>query len=262
MKYVKIKRYGQITAVSFDRGKAANPLSYDLMRELTDAARGFEDDFETSAIVLTGRPDNFSMGFDLSDPEASRLRDAGLAERRQAVITGKRMCQAWEDLQPLTISAVEGWCVGGGVALMVATDLRVMSETAGLYVPEVERGLNMSWGSVPRITNLVGPARAKRIIILAEKIMANRAVDWGLADEIVTEGSTLGAAMEMASCAASMPAVAVRMCKQDINAYANALAGVASHADHDQFTLAQESKDANEGINAFLEKRRPRFTGE
>lgn len=261
MKYVTVRRHGPISVVSFDRGHAANPLCYELMQELTVVAREFETDFETSAIVLTGRADNFSMGFDLSDPETGRLRDAGLAERRQAVMTGKRMCQAWEDLQPLTISAIEGWCVGGGVALSVATDLRIVGKSSGLYVPEIERGLNMSWGSVPRITNLVGPARAKRVILLAEKIKADRAQDWGLADEVVGDGATVDAALEMAARAAALPVVALRMCKQDINAYANALASVASHADYDQFTLTQGSKDAQEGINAFLEKRPPRFTG-
>lgn len=259
MNYVKIEKQGFVSIVSFDRGKRANPLSYDLMRELTEAARGFEDDHETSAVVLTGRSDNFSMGFDLADPETQRLRQASLAERRLGVALGKRMCQAWEDVQPLTISAIEGWCVGGGVALSVATDLRVIGESTQLYVPEIERGLNMSWGSVPRITNLVGPARAKRLIILAEKIAAQRAEDWGLADRIAADGAVLGAAMELAQRAASMPSVAVRMCKQDINAYANALAGVATHADQDGFALALDSEDAKEGISAFLEKRPPKF---
>lgn len=262
MKYVRIERQGAISIVSFDRGKPANPLSYDLMRELTAAARSFEGDHQTSAVILTGRSDNFSMGFDLSDGETQRLRDAGLAERREVVTTGKRMCQAWENVQALTISAIEGWCVGGGVALSVATDLRVMGKNAELYVPEIERGLNMSWGSVPRITNLIGPAKAKRLIILAEKCPAERALDWGLADWLSEDITTMEKAMEVATRAASMPPVAVRMCKQDINAYANALAGVASHADHDQFTLAQSSDDADEGISAFLEKRAPIFTGE
>ncbi len=262
MKYVKIERQGPISIVSFDRGKSANPISYDLMRELIEAARGFEDDHETSAIVLTGRLDNFSMGFDLGDPETHRLRDAPLTERRLAVGLGKRMCEAWENLQPFTISAIEGWCVGGGVALSVATDLRVIGESACFYVPEIERGLNMSWGSVPRITNLVGPARAKRMIILAEKVAADRAMDWGLADRRSADGNALDASIDLASYVASMPPVAVRMCKQDINAYANALAGVSSHSDHDQFLLSMDSEDAQEGISAFLEKRDPRFTGE
>jgi len=261
LKHVEVRRQGRISVICFDRGTPANPLSLGLMRELTDVARGFENDHETSAIVLTGRSDNFSMGFDLKDPETMALREAPLAERRLAFMTGDRMCRAWEELQPLTISAIEGWCVGGGVALAVATDLRVLGLGSGIYVPEVERGLNMSWGSVPRIANLVGPARAKRIIVLAEKVMADRAMEWGLADMAVPDGSAIDAAMEIAERAASLPPVALRMCKQSIDAYANALAKVSSHPDYDQFALAFASDDGAEGIDAFIEKRPPRFTG-
>ncbi|MEP0945167.1 MAG: enoyl-CoA hydratase/isomerase family protein [Rhizobiaceae bacterium] len=261
MKHVQIEHRDKIAIVTFDRGNAANPLSYQLMRELTEAARSFEDDHQTAAIILSGRKDNFTLGFDLKDPEVKRLQDARLAERRVMVTTGKRMCQAWEDLQPLTISALEGWCVGGGVALSVATDLRIISRPGGMYVPEVERGMNMSWGSVPRIVNLVGPARAKRIIVLAEKMSAVRAVEFGLADEMVEAGTTLDFALEMAKRAAQMPPVALRMCKRDINAYTNALAAVASHGDFDDFTLASGSQDGMEGMASFLEKRPPKFDG-
>lgn len=260
MTYVNVERRGRIAVVSFDRGKSANPLSQELMRELTEVARGFEDDHETAAVVLTGRVDNFCLGFDLADPETRALREAELAQLRMAVMTGKRMCQAWEDIPAFTISAVEGWCVGGGVALAVATDVRVLSERSVLYVPEVERGLNMSWGSVPRITNLVGPARAKRMIVLAEKVAAVQAEAWGLADRVVADDGALEGALEVAERVASMPSVAARMCKQGINAYANALAGVAAHADYEQFALAFGSADAQEGISAFLEKRPARFS--
>lgn len=261
MKYVSIEKQGRIAVVRFDRGFAANPLSLELIRELTAAARSFDGDTEVSAVILTGRADNFSMGADLKDPEFAALQEAGLAERRLGLMAGARLCRAWEEIQGLTISAIEGWCVGGGVALCVATDLRILGQRAGLYVAEIERGMNMSWGSVPRITNLVGPARAKRIVVLAEKVMAARAVDWGLADEAVADGGTLEAALAMAERAASLPPVAVRMCKQDINAYANALAHVASHSDYDQFALAQDSGDYAEGVSAFLEKRPPSYTG-
>ena len=261
MDHVRIERRGRVAVVRFDRGIPANPLSYAAMRELTAAARSFDDDTELSAVVLTGRGDNFSMGADLKDPENRGSRDLPLAERRVALMTGARMCRAWEEVQPLTISAIEGWCVGGGVALTVATDLRVIGASGGMYVPEIERGMNMSWGSVPRITNLVGPARAKRIVVLAEKVMAERATDWGLVDEVVPDGAALEAALEMAERAASLPPVAVRMCKQDINAYANALAHVAAHSDFDQYALAQSGEDFEEGVRAFLEKRAPNYTG-
>lgn len=261
MKHVTITRRGRIATVRFDRGFPANPLSHALMRELTEAARSFEDDTETSAIILTGRQDHFSMGADLKDPAHAAMRDAPLAERRVALMTGARMCRAWEDLQPLTISAIEGWCVGGGVALTVSTDLRVIGRSGGMYVPEIERGMNMSWGSVPRITNLVGPARAKRIVVLAERVMAGRAEAWGLVDEIADDGGALAAAEAMANRAAALPPVAVRMCKQDINAYANALAHVSAHSDFDQYMLAQSGADYLEGVQAFLEKRTPNYTG-
>ncbi len=261
MKFVTVERRERVAIVRFDRGVAANPLSLELMRELIQVARSFDDDATTSAIILTGRPDNFSMGADLRDAEAASLRKAGLAQRRLGLMTGARMCSAWEALQPLTITAIEGWCVGGGVALSVATDLRIIGTNSHLYVPEIERGMNMSWGSVPRITNLVGPARAKRIVILAEKLDAMRAGDWGIADEVAADGHTVERALAWADRAASLPPVALRMCKQDINAYANALAHTASHSDFDQYALTQHGEDYAEGINAFLEKRDPRYSG-
>ena len=261
MQHVTVSRSGRIAIVRFDRGIPANPLSYALMRELTAAARDFETDAETSAVVLTGRSDNFSMGVDLKDAETQALRTAPLAERRLALQTGARMCRAWEEVQPLVISAIEGWCVGGGLALAVSTDLRVVGASATLYVPEIERGMNMGWNSVPRIVNLVGPARAKRLVILAEKIGAGRAAEWGAADEVVPDGTAFDAAMALAERAAALPPVALRMCKQDIDAYATALARVASHSDFDQYALAQSGEDFAEGVQAFLEKRQPRWTG-
>ncbi len=258
---VTVEKSDRIAMVRFDRGTHANAFSFALMRELTEVAHALADDPDLCAVVLTGRQDNFCLGMDLKDEEVSESATAGLADRRVMLKTGPRLCRAWEELDPLTIVAIEGWCVGGGTALAVSCDLRIIGLGGYLYVPEVERGFNMSWGSVPRITNLVGPARAKRIIVLAEKLNAARAVDWGLADEAVPDGTALEAAMEVARRAASLPPNGVRLCKAAINAHANALNAAASHADMDQFALTQNSEDCAEGWRAFLEKRDPVFTG-
>lgn len=259
---VTVEKADRIAVVRFDRGDRANALSFALMRELTEVAQELADDPDLCAVVLAGGPNNFCLGMDLKDEEVARSATAGLAERRTLLKTGPRMCRAWEELDALTIVAIEGWCAGGGAALAVSCDLRIMGASGNFYVPEIERGFNMSWGSVPRITNLVGPAKAKRIVVLAEKLTANRAVDWGIADEVVTDGATVESAMEMARRAASLPPNGVRMCKSAINAHANAMNAVSSHADMDQFALMQRSADCIEGAKAFLEKRDPVFTGD
>ena len=258
---VEIERRGRVAIVRFDRGNRANAMSLELCRQLTAVARGFEGDSQTSAIVLTGRADVFTNGADLKDAELSAARLAPLAERRVLMQTGGRMCRAWEELEPMTIAAIEGWCVGGGAALAVACDLRVATRNAMFYVPEIERGMNLSWGAVPRITHLVGPAKAKRIIILSEKIDAARASDWGLVDELCEPGKALESALAMADRVASMPPVQVRMIKQAVNASAFALDRATSHADFDQFMVAAASGDFVEGTRSFLEGRPPNYTG-
>lgn len=261
MELVTIERRGRIALVRLDRGDRANALSLQALRELNEAARSFDDDAHTSAIVLTGSASNFTNGADLKDAELTRSRSAPLAERRVLLQTGGRMCRAWEELEPLTIVAIEGWCVGGGVALSIACDLRVAAQDANFYVPEIERGMNLSWGAVPRITHLVGPARAKRLIILSERASAQRALDWGLIDELAPPGGALDAALAMADRAASMPPVQLRMIKQAVNASAHALDRATSHADFDQFALAAASEDYQEGVRSFLERRPPSYRG-
>lgn len=258
---VSVDKSERVAIVRFDRGNSANTLSFELMRELTNVAKDLADDPNLCAVILTGRIDNFCLGMDLKDEEVSQSANAYLTDRRAMLKTGPRMCRAWEELDALTIVAIEGWCAGGGAALALSCDLRIIGTGGHLYVPEVERGYNMSWGSVPRITNLVGAAKAKRIIVLAEKLSAERAVSWGVADEIASDGQVLDAALIMAKTAASMPPNGVRLCKAAINAHANALNAASCHADMDQFALMQNSEDCAEGQRAFLEKRAPVFTG-
>lgn len=258
---VSVERDGRVAVVRFDRGDGRNALSHDLMRELLGTARALEDDGGLSAVVLAGAPEVFSLGFDLTDPLHARLEELPLGERRQVVKLGSRLCRAWEELEPMTIAAVEGWCVGGGLALAGSCDLRVLGTGATLYTPEIERGMNMAWNSVPRLVSLVGPARAKRLVILAEKVGAERALEWGLADEVVADGTAVERALELAGRIAALPPIPVRMCKQGINAAAAALNAAVSVMDGDQHLLARTSEDFTEGVRSFLEKRPPRYSG-
>jgi enoyl-CoA hydratase len=255
---VSIERQGRIAVVRFDTGDGKNALSRRIIRDLTDAARSFEDDTETSAVVLAGAAEVFTLGFDLRE---AALEEIGLAERRRLQGLGPRLCRAWQELEPMTFGAIEGWCVGGGVALAAALDLRIAGAAARFYVPEIERGMNMSWQSVPRLVALMGPARTKRLTVMAERIDAERAREWGLVDEVSPPAGAFAAAMAMAERVAALPPVQVRMCKEGVNAASTALHHAVSFMDRDQYALAAQSEDYREGVRAFLEKRPPRYSG-
>lgn len=260
--FVTVETAGRIAIVRFDRGDKANALSVEAIRQLTEAARGFHACADISAVILTGNSRNFSLGADLRDPARAVQREEGLAQRRLSLRAGPEMCEAWERVDALTIMAIEGWCVGGGAALAVSCDLRVMAKSATVYVPEVARGMNMSWGSIPRMTALVGPARAKRLAALCEKVGAETALAWGLADAIGEDGHALTRALDFANAAAALPPTALKMVKRDVNIAAHALSQATAHRDLEAFALMQQSEDYAEGVSSFLEGRPPNFTGD
>ena len=183
---------GRIAVVRFDRGDGINALSPEALRQLTDAARSFEDDGETSVVVLTGGAKAFTAGFDLKDPEGRSRATMDLGTLRRHLKLGPRLTRAWQEMEQITIGAIEGFCIGGGVALAVALDFRVMARDGHMRVPEIGLGMNMSWQSVPRMLHLIGPARTKQAVILADqRISAAEAYEWGLVEEVADPGGVV-----------------------------------------------------------------------
>ena len=130
---------------------------------------------------------------------------------------------------------------------------------AHFRLPEVPLGMNMSWRSVPRLVALIGPSRAKELVVLGRKVEAEEALRWGLVDRVTEPGGARRAAQDLAEQYAKLPPVAARMAKEAIEASAHALAHATSHMDRDQFMLARASEDHAEALAAFLEKRDPKF---
>jgi enoyl-CoA hydratase len=264
--YIKIEKGlgpdGRIAVVRFDRGDGINALSPEVMRQLTSVARSFEDDGDTSVVVLTGSAKTFSAGFDLKDPEGRARKTMDLGALRRSLKVGPRLTRAWQEMEQVTIGAIEGFCIGGGVALAVALDFRVMAANAHMRVPEIGLGMNMSWQSVPRMLHLMGPARTKQAVIVAdERISAEQAQQWGLVEEVAAAGKALDAAMALAEKIARQPPMSVAMTKLTVNRLAHALDDLAAHMDLDQFALASQSEDHKEGVAAFMERRKPKFRG-
>ena len=248
---LKLEIKGAIATVTLNRPEARNAMSAQLMREMIACAGRVAALREVDVVILRGSGKCFSAGADLKD--ASRWAgQLPLDQQREIASLGYRMARAWEELPQITIAAIEGYAIGGGLALVAALDWRVIASDAFVSLPEIALGIPLTWGTLPRLVNLVGPARAKRLSILCERIPATDALAMGLADYAAGPGKALQAARALAKQVLALPRNSVRMTKESVNAYASIGAHAASHMAHDQVQLASASKEARAAREKFV----------
>ena len=242
----------RIAVVQMNRPAARNALSQALMSELMLCARELADRVDIDVVLLTGDERCFSAGADLKDERAWADESKSLVARRQIASLGYRMCKAWEEMPQITIAVIEGYAIGGGLALALACDWRVAAENAFVSLPEIALGIPLTWGTIPRLTSLLGPARAKRLVILCERVAIAEALASGLVDYLAPPSQALAKARQIAAEVLAKPAAAVRMSKESINAVATALDHIAGYAAHDQLALSAASDEAREARQAAL----------
>lgn len=252
----------RVALVRMARPDGLNALSAAFLEDLRDCGLWLQRRHELSAVILTGSAKGFSAGADLRDPGLRDRLKLPMMERREHLKLGPDLCRAWEGIEAVTFAAVEGYCIGGGMALALACDFRYAGRSAHFRLPEIELGINMSWRTLPRLAALVGPARAKEITIFCERVGAEEALAIGLIEKRVDDGAALSTALERARRVAELPPLPVRMSKEAINAAALALAETASYMDRDQYLVALSTEDRREAVTAYLEKRKPDFRGE
>jgi enoyl-CoA hydratase/carnithine racemase len=258
---IKIERDGPVARLTLNRPDKRNALSVDLLHDLEHAARAFHRDTDTHVVIIAGAGTDFSVGADLSDPATLPNEADPLLKQRRHAAQGASLIRAIVEIPQPTIAALHGVAVGGAACIAAACDWRFGAADCQVGYGEVRLGMNLMWQALPRCVRLIGPARAKRMIITGALIAAAELHSWGFLDEIVTAETLSVRCDEFARQVASLPPVAVQMIKGSIDAVSGAFDQAIMHMDADQFLLTARSEDFKEGLKAFFEKRPPRYTG-
>ncbi len=250
--YIRVLREGHIAWITLNRPDKANALSHDHLAEIETAALAFRDDAETRVVIFNGNGRHFSSGADLTEPKQEPPLPLVRARRRARM--GERAVEAILGIDQITIAAWHGAAMGGGACLTTACDFRVGAKDCFMQYPEIDLGINLMWKSLPLILNLVGPARAKRLVVGAERVYADQLLEWGILDELAETDALGSAAQKMADFYASKPPVAAQMIKQSTNQLANALNHAIMHMDTDQNLLSAATEDRQAAIDAYFNK--------
>ena len=251
--HLRLDIESRLAIVRLNRPAARNALSRALMRELTTCARDLAERTDIDVVILAGDEKCLTAGADLKDAVAWADDTLSTVERREIAGAGFRMCKAWEEMPQITIVAIEGFAVGGGLALSLACDWRVLADDAFVSLPEIAPGIPLTWGTIPRLVNLLGPAKAKRLTILCERFNAADALGIGLIDYVAPKGGALTRARAVAAQTLAMPAAAaVRMSKESANTAATALNHATGYMAHDQIAFASASPESRAARAAAL----------
>ncbi|HEY3775641.1 MAG TPA: enoyl-CoA hydratase/isomerase family protein [Solirubrobacteraceae bacterium] len=211
---VAVERHGPACVLRLQRERKLNAISTEVEGELI-AALGRPELKEAACVVITGSARAFSAGADLSE-----IRGQGPEWIHSYYLATGEFAERIADLPQPTFAAISGWCLGGGFELALATDFRIAEETATFGLPEVSLGINPSSGGTHRLVRIVGPARAKELILLRDRLDAAEAHRLGVVTEIVPEGQALDRTLEHCRRLAELPQLAVQITGRTIDAAA------------------------------------------
>ncbi len=253
---VRSERRGAVALLTLSRPDVLNALDHALLAALETALAQVAAEPGVRALVLTGEGRAFCAGADIEAMRAMSPLEAEAFSR-----LGHRSLGALEELAIPTLAAVNGFALGGGCELALACDFVYASERARFGQPEVKLGLIPGFGGTTRLVRRVGLAWAKEIVLGGEPIGAELARDMGLVNRIFAPDALLAAALETADGIAARGPVAVRLGKRVLQEGQDADVRVAHALEQHAFAECFSSRDREEGMDAFLAKRDPRFEG-
>ena len=244
-----------IATLTIDRPESKNALDLDTVNAVRSALQGLAVDAAVGVLIITGGGESaFVSGADINDIRA-RGRDEGLA-----AINSSLFAEIERFPRP-TIAAINGYALGGGCELALACDIRIASDTAKFGQPELGLGIIPGAGATQRLPRIIGLGRAKHVILTGEMIDAKQALEFGLVTAVTPPGQLQIRARELAKKILRQGPLAARLAKIALNASARVDMDSGLLIETLAQALCYSSEDKQEGTTAFLEKRKPKFSG-
>jgi len=254
---VLLEKEDRIAILSINRPKALNALNNDTLVEIDKAVDEIKADDSIDVVIVTGAGDKaFVAGADIAF-----MQNLTAMEARAFGALGQAAFRKLEAMEKPSIAAVNGFALGGGCELAMACDFRIATTSAKFGQPEVGLGITPGFGGTQRLPRLVGPGMAKQMLYTADIIDANEALRVGLVNSVVAPEELMDFVKKIAKRIISKAPVAVRLSKAAANEGMQVDIDRSMTIEADAFGLCFATTDQKEGMGAFVEKRKPQFTG-
>ncbi len=253
---VLIEKRGRVAVLTINRPDKLNALNIPTRSDILAALDELERDADVRVVVITGAGEKaFIAGADINE-------FAGMsAVAQRSVMKGRRAFDAVEDFPKPVIAMINGFALGGGCELALACDIRIASSRAKLGQPEIKLGIIPGGGGTQRLTRLIGEGKAMELMLTGDIIPADEAERLGLVNHVYAPEELEAKTMELANRIAEMSPVALAMAKQSVKNAARMNLREGLDSEVDLFALCFSSEDKEEGVRAFIEKRKAEFTG-
>jgi enoyl-CoA hydratase len=256
-KYIIYEKSGGIATITLNRPEALNAFSKEVIEEILKALEDVKADENTRVVILTGAGEKaFSAGADIK-----AMKGMNALKARELSLMGEKLCDALENLEKPVIAAINGYALGGGLEVAMACDIRIASENARMGQTEINIGLIPGWGGTQRLTRLIGKTKAKELIFTGKIVDAKTAEQLGIVNMVVPTEKFRETVQQFAAELASKAPVALKVAKALINKGSEISLDAAIALEREGFGVVASTEDLQEGVSAFIEKRKPTFKG-
>ena len=250
---LRVEESGPIARVMLHRPAKLNALSRDLLADVVRVSQWLGERDDLRVVIVRGAEGNFSAGFDLDDFASAT---SGVSSREAADL-GRRATEALARVPQISIAAIEGHCVGGGLVLVGACDLRYASSSARFRIPEVDLGIPLAWGGIPRLVREIGPALTKELVLTCRSFDAAEAAAIGFLNGVLEAGELTSHVDKLARSLADKPQYALRTTKQQVEAVMEEIASTARNTtDADVLVYALHDPESRAVSARYLSDRK------